>query len=79
MQRIFDASDLIEANIVNGLLEQQAIEGYVSGFYLQGGVGELPPAGNTSIWVNDENANRAREIVKEYENGPPRLTPQDFE
>ncbi len=68
MQRIYDASDLIEANIVKGLLEQQYIEVYVSGFYLQGGVGEIPPAGNTSIWVDDEGADRAREIVKEYEN-----------
>ena len=69
MRRIYDASDLIEANIVKGLLEQQRIEVYVSGFYLQGGVGEIPPAGNNSIWVDDEEANRAREIVKKYENG----------
>lgn len=68
---IYNASDLIEANIVKGLLEQQHIEVYVSGFYLQGGVGEIPPADNTSIWVNDNDAKRAGEIVQAYENASP--------
>ncbi len=67
MQRIYDASDLIEASIIKGLLEQQHIKVYVSGFYLQGGVGEIPPAGNTSIWVDDEDANQASKIVRTYD------------
>lgn len=67
MQRIYDASNLIEANILKGLLEQCNIEVYISGVYLQGGIGEIPVAGNTCIWVDDDKAAAARDIVTEYE------------
>lgn len=68
MQRIYQANDLIEANIVKGLLEQQHIETYVSGYFLQGGVGEIPPTGNTSLWVDDRHVEQAMEIIRSYEN-----------
>ena len=67
MRRIYDAIDIIEANIVRGLIEQQNIEVHVSGFYLQGGIGEIPVTGNTSLWVNEEDASRAEKIVDEYQ------------
>ena len=67
MQRIYDANDLIEAHIIKGLLEQQYIDVYVGGFYLQGGIGELPVSGNVSIWVANEQAEQAAEIIKEYD------------
>ncbi|MCI0653302.1 MAG: DUF2007 domain-containing protein [Methylococcaceae bacterium] len=69
MQRIYDASDIIEASIVKGLLEQCGIEVYISGFYLQGGIGEFPVDGNTAIWVADDQVAAARELVRQYENG----------
>ncbi|MGR9106631.1 MAG: putative signal transducing protein [Gammaproteobacteria bacterium] len=69
MQRIYEASDIIEANILKGLLEQLGIEVYVSGFYLQGGIGEIPVSGNTGIWVADEQIETAREVVRLYETG----------
>lgn len=68
MQRIYEASDIIEANILKGLLEQCDIDVYISGFYLQGGVGEIPASGNTCIWVADENVPAAKEIVRTYDN-----------
>jgi len=67
MQRIYDANNLIEAHILKGLLEQQYIDVYVGGFYLQGGIGELPVSGNVSIWVANEQAEQAAEIIKEYD------------
>ena len=70
MQRVYQASDLIEANIIKGLLEQQHIETHISGYFLQGGIGEIPPAGNTSIWVADDHTVRALEIIYTYENSP---------
>lgn len=69
MKRVYDASDIIEANIVKGLLEQCGIEAYISGFYLQGGIGEIPVSGNTGIWVADDQSAAARELVGQYENG----------
>ena len=67
MQRIYDANDLIEAHIVKGLLEQQNIEVYIGGYYLQGGIGELPVSGNVSVWVADEHIVRANEIINDYD------------
>jgi hypothetical protein len=69
MKRIYDASDIIEANIVKGLLEQCGIETYISGFYLQGGVGEIPVSGHTSLWVADDQTAAARDLIGQYENG----------
>lgn len=68
MQCIYHATDILEANIVKGLLEQQRITAHISGFYLQGGVGEIPASGNTSIWVEDDDAAQARSIIEAYEN-----------
>ncbi len=70
MQRVYQAIDLIEANIVKGLLEQQQIEAHISGYFLQGGIGEIPPTGNTSLWVDDRHTDRAMEIIQSYENSP---------
>ncbi len=67
MQCIYGANDLIEAHIVKGLLEQQNIDVYIGGYYLQGGVGELPATGNVSVWVADEQLVQASEIIKDYE------------
>ena len=67
MQRIYYANDPIEAHIVKGLLEQQNIEVYIGGYYLQGGVGELPVSGNVSVWVADEDIAQANEIIKGYD------------
>lgn len=69
MQRIYDASDIIEASIIKGLLEQCGFEVYVSGFYLHGGIGEIPVSGNTGIWVADDQVAAAGELVRQYENG----------
>jgi Putative prokaryotic signal transducing protein len=69
MQRIYNASDIIDANIVKGLLEQCGIEVYISGFYLQGGIGEIPVSGNNGIWVADHQVAAARELVRQYEKG----------
>lgn len=67
MQCIYDASDLIEAHIVKGMLEQQNIDFYIGGYYLQGGIGELPASGNVSLWVADEKIVQAIEIIKAYD------------
>jgi hypothetical protein len=71
--KIYDASDVIEAHIVRGLLEADGIEAYVGGHYLQGGVGELTAQNFATIHVIDEHAERARRVIGEYENN---LTPE---
>ncbi len=67
MKRIFQANDIIEASIVKGLLESRGISAHVSGFYLQGAIGEIPPTGNTAIWAGDDDCAKAQRIIEEYQ------------
>ncbi len=69
MQQIFEANDILEASIVKGLLEQCGIKTALNGYYLQGGIGELPLSGLASLWVEDEDAIAARRIVEDYLSG----------
>jgi hypothetical protein len=65
--KIYNAGDIIEAHIVRGLLEAEGIEAYVGGHYLQGGVGELATQDFATIHVIDEHADRAKQIIRDYE------------
>ena len=66
---IYTANDYIEGNLVKGLLEAQGIETFMSGVYLQGGIGELMPMGHIKLSVDDEDESAARRIIERYENG----------
>jgi len=67
MKLIYRAGDIIEAHIVSGLLQANGIEAHVSGHYLQGGIGELAPAGFANIHVQDTDIALASQIIEEYE------------
>ncbi len=69
MQRVYDAADIIEASIVKGLLAQYEIDVHIGGYYLQGGVGELPASGTATLWVDDADAAAAQRIIEAYERG----------
>ncbi|HFD12961.1 MAG TPA: DUF2007 domain-containing protein [Crenotrichaceae bacterium] len=66
MQQIYEADTIVDASIVKGLLEQVGIQVYFSGYYLQGGIGELPASGMTSLWVDDKQVAFARQAIAEY-------------
>lgn len=57
--------------MVADLLQQVGIAAQVQGDLLQGGVGELPAAGLVSVWVENEQEARAREIVEGYQREQP--------
>jgi len=67
MQPIYTAKDILEAHILKGYLEQRGIEVHVSGFYLQGGIGELPVSNTVQLWVAEGDAAAARAALDEYE------------
>ena len=69
MQRVYDAADIIEASIVKGLLAQYEIDVHIGGYYLQGGVGEIPASGTTILWVDDADAAEEHRIIEAYERG----------
>jgi hypothetical protein len=66
---VYQGSDYFEAQLLTGLMEQEGLQVFLQGAALQGGLGELPPQGHLSITVNDADGDRAREIIKAYENG----------
>lgn len=69
MKLVFRASNIIEANIVAGMLNARGIETHVGGFYLQGGIGELAAQDFANVHVADEDVDLARKLIAEYEQG----------
>ena len=67
MKLVYKADNIAEAQIVKGMLEASGIEAYAGGYFLQGGVGEIPVMDFANIEVEEEDYARAREIIQEYE------------
>lgn len=67
MQQIYQAHNIVDAHLVKGLLEQAGITAFVSGYYLHGGVGELPASGMNSLWVHDEHVSLAEQIIADFQ------------
>ena len=68
MKLIYNAADVLEANIVSGMLSANGIESHVGGFYLQGGLGEVAVSDFAKVYVADEEVVAAVAIIKAYEN-----------
>jgi hypothetical protein len=71
VKAVYDAANALEAHMVAGMLEQVGIAAHVAGEHLQGGAGELPAAGLVRILVADEDHERAREVIVEWERAQP--------
>jgi len=69
MVNVFDAANSLEANVIKNLLETEGIEAFISGEYLQGGIGELPAFGLVRVIVSNENEDKARDIIQSWEAG----------
>ena len=67
MKIAYRAGDITEAEIVKGMLLSNNIEAHVSGYYLQGGIGEMAPTDLAKVHVPDGDYERAREILRGYE------------
>lgn len=77
MISIYSANSTTEAHIIKNLLEQQGVEAYVSGHYLQGGLGELPVIDLIQVQVHAEDESAARQIIRDYEAGKFALDDED--
>ncbi len=71
MKIVYRAGDITEAEIVKGMLLSNDIEAHVSGYYLQGGIGEMAPTDLAKVHVPDEEYEPARDIVRQYEGRQP--------
>ena len=67
MKIVYRAGNITEAEIVKGMLVSNDIEAHVSGYYLQGGIGELAPTDLAKVHVEDADFENARKLIKEYE------------
>ena len=67
MKTVYDASSNIEAHLIMHQLQQAGIEATIQGEYLQGGIGELPAAGNIRVVVPAKDVAEARQVIADWE------------
>jgi hypothetical protein len=65
---VYRAENIIDANLVKNALEQEGIPAFVSGQYLTGAAGELPPMALVNVMVAEIDFPRAREIAERIDN-----------
>ncbi|ANI17288.1 Putative signal transducing protein [Pseudomonas citronellolis] len=77
MQRVYEPADLAEAELLAGMLASEGIDCHLGGRHLLGGIGELPLHGLLHLWVDDEAAQQARELIQAYNAAQPLPGPAD--
>ena len=71
MQRIYDPENLLEAEMLRGMLASEGITAHLTGTHLLGAIGELPVAGLLGLHVADEQGLRASELIAAYNGAQP--------
>ena len=71
MQRIYEPQDLLEAELLLGMLASEGVEAHLAGRHLLGAMGELPALGLLGLLVEDEEAERARRLIAAYNAAAP--------
>jgi hypothetical protein len=66
MQRIYDPENLMEGELLQGMLASEGIEAHLMGRDLLGGSGELPIYGLLGLSVENDQAAYARELITAY-------------
>ncbi len=70
MIRIYQAQNIIDAQLVLDELRAGGLDAFIKGQHLVGGVGELPPGGVISVWISvEQHEQRARDIIEDFEAG----------
>jgi hypothetical protein len=64
VQIVYRAENIIDANLVKNALEQEGILAFVSGQYLTGAAGELPPMSLVNVMVAEIDFSRARAVAE---------------
>ena len=66
MQRIYEPENLMEGELLQGMLESEGITAHLVGRDLLGGTGELPIYGLLALAVENDQAAYARELITAY-------------
>ncbi|GLZ86640.1 hypothetical protein Pres01_26910 [Metapseudomonas resinovorans] len=71
MRRVYEPRDMIEAELLLGMLASEGVEAHLAGAHLLGGIGELPMFGLLGLLVEDEDAERASGLIAAYNAAQP--------
>ena len=71
MQRIYEPENLLEAEMLAGMLASEGVEAHLVGRDLIGAAGELPMQGLLGLAVADEQAENARQLIDAYNDAQP--------
>lgn len=71
MQRIYEPRDLLEGEMLLGMLASEGVDAHLIGGHLLGAVGELPALGLLGLLVDNEDAERARHLIAAYNAAAP--------
>ena len=66
MQRIYEPENLMEGEMLKGMLASEGIEAHLVGRHLLGGTGELPIFGLLGLEVDNDQAANARALITAY-------------
>ncbi|HSC85428.1 MAG TPA: DUF2007 domain-containing protein [Pseudomonas sp.] len=71
MQRIYEPQDLLEAELLLGMLASEGVDAHLTGRHLLGVIGELPALGLLGLLVQDDDADHARRLIATYNAAAP--------
>lgn len=71
MQRIYEPRDLLEGEMLLGMLASEGVDAHLIGGHLLGAVGELPALGLLGLLVDNEDAEHARGLIAAYNAAAP--------
>ncbi|MHA6492722.1 putative signal transducing protein [Pseudomonas borbori] len=71
MLRVYEPQDLMEGELLVGMLASEGIEAHLTGRHLVGAVGELPACGLLGLMVDNQQAERARHLIAAYNGAQP--------
>lgn len=66
MQKIYEPENLMEGELLQGMLASEGIQAYLTGGHLLGAVGELPALGLLGLLVDNDQVERARQLITGY-------------
>ncbi|MDR9754132.1 DUF2007 domain-containing protein [Pseudomonas sp. SZMC_28357] len=71
MQRIYEPENLMEGELLQGMLASEGVKAHLVGRDLLGGTGELPACGLLGLAVDNDQAQYARELIAAYNDAQP--------
>ncbi|WP_426140948.1 putative signal transducing protein [Pseudomonas sp. DWP3-1-2] len=66
MQKIYEPQNLLEGELLLGMLASEGVQAHLTGEHLLGAAGELPIFGLLGISVDNDQAEHARALITAY-------------